>query len=71
MSGWISVKDKMPGDCDDVLVFASWERIGLTGDIGHGEGVKIGWSTGDRWHIDGKCRVVVTHWMPLPEPPKE
>lgn len=68
---WISVKKMLPNDCEDVLVFASWECIRLTGDIGHGKGVKIGWYVDSHWHIDGKCRVNVTYWMPLPKPPKE
>ena len=71
MGEWISVEDMLPEECEDVLVYASWERVGLFGDIGYGDGVKIGWNIDGHWCIDGKCRVRITHWMPLPEPPKE
>lgn len=52
---WISVKDRLPEDGDEVIVVsngkpcASWHEAG---DFG--------------WAVGGK----VTHWMPLPEAPK-
>lgn len=61
-SCWISVKDRMPRESDPVLVW------------GNGF-IEVGWygETLGRWmsenfdYDEGE----VTHWMPLPEPPKE
>jgi len=62
MSDWISVKDRLPTLNSDYLVFANnsihimiWDK---------------------HWHsfldLDGPLNHEdVTHWMPLPEPPKQ
>lgn len=65
-AGWISVKERLPGS----------ERILIT----NGEFVKEGyrqpdgvWKYGAEKHMKWErlsCHPV-THWMPLPEPPKE
>lgn len=64
---WISVKDRMPSMKDIVLVYDTFF-----------EDVSIGYISeflGERtiWIIDYGESVsdTVTHWMPLPEPPKE
>ena len=64
---WISVKDKMPRINEVVLVYDKFI-----------EDVSIGYISeflGERtvWIIDYGESVsdTVTHWMPLPEPPKE
>ena len=67
---WISVEDKMPDEAEDVIVFAEWERAGIS-DVARNSGIAIGWQIDGRWHIDGKCRVVASHWMPLLKQPKE
>ena len=68
MSEWISVKDRLPESQADVLVVAFWHER---------------WQTMMGWHSDmgKKWRVItphgerepggVTHWMSLPDPPKE
>lgn len=66
MCKWISVNNSPPEECEDVLVYAEWERAGIN-EITKGEGIKIGWQVGGRWHIDGKCRVVGEYWMAIPE----
>lgn len=65
--GWISVEDRLPDSQADVLVVAFWHEC---------------WQTMIGWHSDSgkKWRVTtphgerepggVSHWMPLPEPPK-
>ena len=60
MSEWISVKERLPEE--DVVVI-------LTDHIDVG----TGWFNGKGWRtpfadID---EYRITHWMPLPEPPKE
>lgn len=67
---WISVKDRLPNAFDEVLVY-------FNGFI------SIAWRETEKrkngivgWHWDSQMSypeslVYVTHWMPLPEPPKE
>lgn len=61
---WIPVTERLPGGRDSVLA--------LTGDCDiyvcdYIPSVKQFWTIpGDELHIDD-----ITHWMPLPEPPKE
>lgn len=59
--GWISCSDRMPDNNHDVLFFDVWGYI------------RIGWFSADdrSWFTsDDGCRMEVTHWMPLPEPPQ-
>ena len=59
---WISVKDKLPeSGKEGVLIGLRWGEV------------DIGWCEDDRWrsefvneYEDGE----VTHWMPIPQPPK-
>lgn len=67
-SQWISVEDRLPEDMGDVLVRAFWHEKW---------GVRLGWYSHPHkcWHIftpsGDHAWIEVTHWMPLPEPPKE
>jgi len=61
MSEWISVKDRLPdyGD-DEVLII--YKQGGIFMDS---------WNEDEEeWKYAG-CDEDITHWMPLPEPPKE
>jgi hypothetical protein len=66
MSNWISVKDKMPW-CNSQVIALSFAH-----------GAPRGWiavynEDGEWWaQITIKQELIsdVTHWMPLPEPPK-
>ena len=61
---WISVKDGLPEEWTDVLVFSRFGFIETAVYTGaHGKW-RIGWN-GDMLEADS-----ITHWMPLPEPPK-
>ena len=77
---WISVKERLPEPNTDVLLIAhGWkERSVYIGRLKKVESTKS-WLTGltnkeSDWTIFGFSYLVepiVTHWMPLPEPPKE
>ena len=78
--GWISVKDKLPEPEQDVLVIAhGWsDRLLYIGSYQRME-AETSWLTGvtskaSDWSLWGWSYLrepEVTHWMPLPEPPKE
>ena len=57
---WISVKERLPEDDDDVLILICGKIIGA------------GYRINGKWKSLAKAKApVVTHWMPLPEMPKE
>lgn len=75
---WISVKDRLPEIDEEVIVavpFVFEDESGPTKEKGcwiktarlmsEPEGAK--WSI----HIEEKWITHITHWMPLPQPPKE
>lgn len=62
---WISVDDKLPEFCVSVLArcfyHGKWKTL-----VCHTSKENAG-----EWYTDEVCQwVKVTHWMPLPEPPK-
>lgn len=63
MGNWVSVKDRIP----DIEVIA----------CGFQHGIMIGYIYWDEsykeYRAENDCEILtsVTHWMPLPEPPKE
>lgn len=72
VSGWISVKDRLPDDSDKiVLVIAN----GKFGNITLDEAFELACYYKDYgWVLESYPdmeNVRVTHWMPMPEPPKE
>ena len=71
MSEWISMKERIPPFEKRVLVWRSDKKTSSTGKRSHfGERRKWWWmlSTGSLTSEEGS---VVTHWQPLPDPPKE
>ena len=57
--GWISVKDRLPEQYSYVIAFTGLEVM---------EAFYDGW----RFGCTSKSHPIsVTHWMPLPEPPKD
>ena len=56
---WISVKDKLP-EKDEVVIICTDKNFVYAGDL-----------MGDIWFLDNDSWTeTVTHWMPLPKPPK-
>lgn len=65
---WIPVTERLPKNTNDVLAIV----------LGDGcQQVLVGWyfAKYDKWRIYPPCTGrdpwIVTHWMPLPKPPKE
>lgn len=63
--GWISVKDRMPEEFTSVIVHVPGENQWST--VREAYFARGGWCT----RIGIFSTDDVTHWMPLPEPPKE
>ena len=62
---WISVKERLPENGERVLTLSTWAHVSDRELRTYGDGSK-------RFSPDGLLPGVdITHWMPLPEPPKE
>ena len=61
-AGWISVKDRMPGNNKDVLIYGEWTGISRT------KYRELFLSGMEDFIYQGYKPIA---WMPLPEPPKE
>ena len=57
---WISVNDRLPERMQPVIVCRDNGKV----EQGYRD-------VGDWWKVYGTRTKKVTHWMPLPEPPKE
>ena len=64
MSEWISVKDRLPRERQRVLGY-----MGSCSQIAVYEGNDTWWTDYHGHSVTGKN--LFTHWMPLPNPPKE
>jgi hypothetical protein len=72
MSEWISVKERLPEIGEQISFIATSKKV-IQNQNGH-----VWFSHNEnQWVENGACsqwypiREQVTHWMPLPEPPKE
>ena len=63
-AGWISVQDKLPPLGQTVIVYREY----AWGEVKVEQGCR---DLGDWWKVYGTRTKRVTHWMPLPQPPKE
>jgi len=63
VNGWVSVKERMPEKNSEMLLLMCVDGY----ELGYYERYKgYGWT-----NVLGTDCLNVTHWMPLPEPPKE
>lgn len=76
MSEWISVEDRLPLEPDRSITFESVEVLACD-DLGHvstAEFARGGGHVGQTWACWSDYSHIkpgrITHWMPLPEPPK-
>ena len=79
MSDWIRIDERLPDVKDDrskgVLVYTSSGAIRIS--FLWSDAMQMSFSHNapyeiiDRWHKQESQGYAVTHWMPLPEPPKE
>ena len=63
MSEWISVEERMPSRDSNVLIYLRTNNESW---------VHVSWFSGDYWVDEDGLPLVyyISHWMPLPEPPK-
>jgi len=68
MSEWISVKDRLPDDDENY-----YEAVLVYCVYGGCKECDVAYLTTTKNWLDEKCnaQIPVTHWMPLPEPPKD
>lgn len=74
MNGWISVEDRLPEERinpkrDDFEYVLCATKFGDVRPYQYG--TAIGHTQAHFWHGLGIVDEFVTHWMPLPKPPKE
>lgn len=68
---WISVEERLPKDEKSVLAYYGFDNDG-DGDLGMMFTGTLSYFCFDpdpHWQ-HASCNLVVTHWMPLPEPPE-
>lgn len=64
---WISVKDRLPKKYEFVLTYSPEKALPIVSNI-YGRQLGPFGNVVDGFSLDNDS---VTHWMPLPEPPKE
>lgn len=64
MSEWISVKDRLPEDGDDLSIMLVWRGIEHDYDT-------VRWRYQQGWDCVIQDKATITHWMPLPKPPSD
>jgi hypothetical protein len=67
VSGWISVSERLPDEDEEVLVWCSEaERF----DVVWQKYIDVAWQHNGTWYNNQFTYPEVSHWQPLPEPPK-
>lgn len=69
---WIPVTERLPKDEKDVLAYYGFKHDGVLSDQRFiGTLCYFRFDPNPHWQHEGQGKLTVTHWMPLPEPPKE
>lgn len=74
---WISVKDQLPGIGEEVIVYCQPNNDGMGKVTALCRYIRYEGATNFYWDNDypgsGNLYIqeAITHWMPLPEPPKQ
>ena len=74
VSGWVSVKDRLPEEKGWYMVYAPGYSGGSSSGLDSHNGVMFAKWSGKTWSIEvgyHKRPGCVRQWMPLPEPPEE
>ena len=71
MGEWISVADRLPPIYKEVLVFSHGNMSVCSLIRPDEETADVIWEDAYGYWDDDEGVAAVTHWMPLPEPPKE
>ena len=76
MSEWISVKDRLPIEDDDYLTYVMDNGCSYRCEVQsfYKDQKKLKGMYGDcfsHWELTKWDDDIVTHWMPLPKPPKD
>lgn len=67
---WISAEERLPTE-DDLVIVAIHDDTGDTAYNYSSFGFFLEVNGSGVWLVDGQRSCHVTHWMPLPKPPKE
>ena len=68
---WISVEDDLPEKDKSYITYAETTKYCNHNELPEDARINVLYFNGEEWY-DGECRYYnVTHYMPLPEPPKE
>jgi hypothetical protein len=74
---WISVNDRLPDNSDEVLIYVGHDIVQAyllngkwKGSVNVTDNMNDGYVNDRVISIQGDIFDYVTHWMPLPEPPK-
>lgn len=69
---WIPVTERLPKNEKDVLAYYGFKHDGVLSDQRFiGTLCYFKFDPNPHWQHEGQGKLTVTHWMPLPEPPKE
>jgi hypothetical protein len=71
MSEWISIKDRLPEKTGYYIVAAEFDGEYPKCMIQTMHFVKVAYGTPVNMWYDYEISKQITHWMPLPEPPKK
>jgi hypothetical protein len=66
-SGWVSIRDRLPAEGVEVLLFVSPEGLIVIGSLETSEGERYWESDSDE--VAASPLSAVSHWMPLPPAP--